>query len=102
MKPILKRILLLLIITASSAVTLIAQENQSYFLHTIEKGQSLYSIAVMYGVNQADIVAMNPGSADKIYAGQTIRIPQTTVENQQQEAFHTISREKQENRHEIE
>ena len=90
MKPILKRILLLLIITASSAVTLIAQENQSYFLHTIEKGQSLYSIAVMYGVNQADIVAMNPGSADKIYAGQTIRIPQTTVENQQQEVFHTI------------
>ena len=44
----------------------------------------------MYGVNQADIVAMNPGSDEKIYAGQTIRIPQNKTENQQQEAFHTI------------
>ena len=90
MKPILRRILLLLILSASSAATLIAQENQSFFLHTIEKGQSLYSIAAMYGVNQADIVEINPGSADKIYAGQTIRIPQSKTESENKETFHTI------------
>lgn len=66
-----------------------AQENQSYFLHTIEKGQSLYSIASMYGVSQTDIVKLNPGSDEKIYIGNTLRIPRE-VANAQTETFHTI------------
>ncbi len=66
-----------------------AQENQSYFLHTIEKGQSLYSIASMYGVSQSDIVKLNPGSDEKIYAGHTLRIPRNAA-NAQKETFHTI------------
>lgn len=70
-------------------MSLSAQENQSYFLHTIEKGQSLYSISSMYGVSQADIIALNPGCEEKIYAGQTIRIPQKQTA-QQDETFHTI------------
>lgn len=70
-------------------MNLSAQENQSYFLHTIEKGQSLYSLSSMYGVSQADIIALNPGCEEKIYAGQTIRIPQKQTA-QQAETFHTI------------
>ncbi len=66
-----------------------AQENQSYFLHTIEKGQSLYSIASMYGVSQQDIIRLNPGSDKKIYIGRTLRIPRTAT-NTQEETFHTI------------
>ena len=27
-----------------------AQENQTYIIHTIQKGQSLYSISNMYGI----------------------------------------------------
>ena len=49
MKPISRIFLFLLFISASYAISY-AQENQSYFLHTIEKGQSLYSIAKMYNV----------------------------------------------------
>lgn len=66
-----------------------AQENQSYFLHTIEKGQSLYSISSMYGVAQSDIVKLNPGSDEKIFVGHTLRIPRTAA-NTQTETFHTI------------
>ncbi|GAE15472.1 LysM-repeat proteins and domains [Bacteroides pyogenes JCM 10003] len=66
-----------------------AQENQSYFLHTIEKGQSLYSISGMYNVTTTDIIRLNPGCEDKIYAGQTIKIPKGK-EIQQGETFHTI------------
>ncbi|WP_273157843.1 LysM peptidoglycan-binding domain-containing protein [Bacteroides fluxus] len=66
-----------------------AQENQSYFLHTIEKGQSLYSIASMYGINQSDIIKLNPGSDEKIYIGRTLRIPRG-VANTEKETFHTI------------
>ncbi len=66
-----------------------AQENQSYFLHTIEKGQSLYSIASMYGISQSDIIKLNPGSDEKIYVGRALRIPRGNA-NVQKETFHTI------------
>ncbi|WP_321332154.1 LysM peptidoglycan-binding domain-containing protein [uncultured Bacteroides sp.] len=66
-----------------------AQENSSYFLHTIEKGQNLYSISSMYGVSKADIINLNPGCEDKIYAGETLKIPQNKS-TQKGEVFHTI------------
>lgn len=65
------------------------QVSDSYFLHTIEKGQSLYSIASMYHVSQADIIRLNPGCDEKIYAGQTLKIPQNRT-NKQEQTFHTI------------
>ena len=74
MKPINRIFLFLLFISVSYAISY-AQENQSYFLHTIEKGQSLYSISKMYNVTTSDIIRLNPGCDEKIYAGQTIKIP---------------------------
>lgn len=60
-----KRLLCCMLFVSTYGIGMLAQENQSYFLHTIEKGQSLYSIASMYGVSQADIVKLNPGSDEK-------------------------------------
>ena len=88
MKPINRIFLFLLFISVSYAISY-AQENQSYFLHTIEKGQSLYSISKMYNVTTSDIIRLNPGCDEKIYAGQTIKIP-TGKESQKGETFHTI------------
>lgn len=88
MKPINRIFLFLLFISVSYAVSY-AQENQSYFLHTIEKGQSLYSISKMYNVTTSDIVRLNPGCNEKIYAGQTIKIPKGK-ESPKGETFHTI------------
>ena len=79
----------LFLLACICGLTVNAQENQTYILHTIEKGQSLYSIASMYGVSQADIVKMNPGSDEKIYIGHTLRIPRNTT-GSQKETFHTI------------
>lgn len=88
MKPI-RRIFFFLFFVGLSYAGSFAQENQSYFLHTIEKGQSLYSISSMYGVNQADIIRLNPGCDEKIYTGQALRIPQNKT-TQKSEIFHTI------------
>lgn len=88
MKPIHRIFLLLLFISTSYAISY-AQENQSYFLHTIEKGQSLYSISSMYNLTTADIVRLNPGCEEKLYAGQTIKIPKGKS-SQKGETFHTI------------
>ena len=86
-----KRILCSLLLTGACSLCTVAQENQSYFLHTIEKGQSLYSIASMYGVTPADIIKINPGSEDRIYTGRTLRIPRSTTANEQKETYHTIA-----------
>lgn len=88
MKP-LKRIFSTLLLTAVSLCYATAQENQSYILHTVEKGQSLYSISSMYGVSQEEIVKLNPGSNEKIYIGRTLRIPRNEA-NTQEETYHTI------------
>ncbi len=63
--------------------------SNSYFLHTITKGQSLYSIASMYNVTTADIIKLNPGSSEQIKAGETLKIPQKNTGSEQQ-TFHTI------------
>ena len=84
------RIFCSLLLVGACSLGTSAQENQSYFLHTIEKGQSLYSIASMYNISQADIVKLNPGSDDKIYVGRTLRIPRTDA-GLQKETFHTIA-----------
>ena len=63
--------------------------SDSYFLHTITKGQSLYSIASMYNVTTADIIKLNPGSSEQIKAGERLKIPQKNAGSGQQ-TFHTI------------
>ena len=65
-----------------------AQHTSGHFMHTVTKGQSLYSISSMYNVPIADIVKLNPGSDERIKVGQTLKIPQTSAENQV--IFHTI------------
>ncbi len=86
---LISKIAILLFILNFCCFTLSAQENKSYFLHTIEKGQSLYSISSMYGVSQTSIINLNPECKDKIYAGQKIRIPQNKAQHNQG-VFHTI------------
>ena len=90
-----KHIFLLFI--ASLSVQWAVAQSSSYFLHTVTKGQGLYSISRMYGVTEADIIALNPGSDIVIKVGQQLRIPQTntTTDNSAQTAregqrFHTI------------
>ena len=74
-------------------------QNESYFFHTVTKGQGLYSISRMYGVTEADIIRLNPGSEVVIKAGEQLRIPQakkvttnteTTPAKNEGERFHTI------------
>lgn len=68
-----------------------AQNGNNYFLHTVSKGQSLYSIASMYHVTVDDIVRLNPGSDKQIRAGEALKIPQTgTSSSHENGTFHTI------------
>jgi LysM repeat protein len=90
MKILQRTLCTLLLLYAGSSLCTYAQENVTYFLHTIEKGQSLYSISLMYNVSQAEIVKLNPGSDQRIYLGRTLRIP-LAANNRTKETFHTIA-----------
>lgn len=46
-----------------------------YYLHTVEKGQTLFAIAKFYGKDVNDIVIENPEAIDGIKPGQVLRIP---------------------------
>lgn len=86
-------ICLSLILSASSFYTGIsAQTTDSYFLHTVSKGQSLYSIANMYDTTVDEIVRLNPGSDTQINTGQALKIPQRqkTAGDDRSKSFHTI------------
>lgn len=80
----------LALMAGSPNLTVQAQKSAEYFLHTVTKGQSLYSIANMYNVSVDDIVRINPGSKELIREGQSLKIPQKSDNNFQQGQFHTI------------
>jgi LysM repeat protein len=47
-----------------------------YFLHTVEPGQTIYSIARTYNVAEEAIYRLNPGSRESIRVGAQLKIPQ--------------------------
>ena len=51
-------------------------QDDNFFLHTIERGQTVYSISVMYNVSVEDIYRLNPESRKVIRVGDTLKIPQ--------------------------
>ena len=96
-------ILLLVFLFHLASISLYAQENKtkivianeresSTFHHTVEKGETVYAIATMYGVKPEDIYRLNPGSKEGIRTGATLQIPQRAAASQKEEhyIFHTI------------
>ena len=47
-----------------SQVVISNGQDNNVFYHTIERGQTVYAIATMYGVTTDDIYRLNPGSKD--------------------------------------
>lgn len=48
---------------------------KKYYIHTVEKEQTLYSISKIYTITVNDIVIENPEAIDGIKAGQKLKIP---------------------------
>ena len=86
---IFSKICLTFLLASAFAVNAHAQENQTYIIHTIEKGQSLYSIANMYSTTVDAIVKLNPGSEQIIVEGKQLKVPRPDTVTDQG-TFHTI------------
>ena len=53
-------------------------DGRSFYLHTVQPGETLYSIAKAYNVLQRDIVFNNPEALESIKAGEELKIPVKT------------------------
>lgn len=62
--------------TYAQTIGPLQEENgAAYYMHTVEKGQTLYAICKLYKCDINDVVAANPGSDQSIKEGQILRIP---------------------------
>ena len=66
-----------------SAIAGKAQEKTSSITHTVERGETLYSISKMYDVTEDDVLRLNGKTDKRIYAGETLLIPNSGL-------FHTV------------
>ncbi len=70
-------------------------EGRMYYIHTVQKGQTLFSISKAYEVTQDDILKVNPEiDPANLREGQAIRIPQPAPKNiatypQDRDAFYS-------------
>ena len=48
---------------------------KKYILHKVERGQSLYGIAKLYGTDLNTLILENPGAIDGIRHGQELKVP---------------------------
>lgn len=84
-----KRYLAIIVLTLLFATNLIAQEQVTvrksevikqingieYYIHVVEKGQTLYSISKVYQVSQDELQVLNPQITNGLQPGQELRIP---------------------------
>jgi LysM repeat protein len=77
-------------------VSVAGRQTENIFYHTVERGQTIYAISVMYDVGEEDIYRLNPASRQYIRVGEKLKIPQreTSVasdrEMEDMYVFHTI------------
>lgn len=59
------------------ALTAYAQQDNSFTLHTVVKGETLYSVCKRYGVTMTDVIELNNmgGNGYSLAIGQTLKIP---------------------------
>ena len=72
------RYITVLFVMLFATIALYAQD-KNFFIHTVSKGQTLYSISKMYNTTVEEIAKYNPESAAKLSIGQKLRIPQNTT-----------------------
>ena len=63
---------------SSSIVTI---EGVRYYVHTVKKGETLYSLSKLYGVSEGSLKKNNPQIIDGLQEGQVLKIPAVDEKN---------------------
>lgn len=76
------KIATLFVFLGLSAAAICAAPGANYAWHTVEKGETMYSISRMYGIKPAELASYNDvvGSSMSIKVGQKLRVPASVEE----------------------
>ncbi len=66
-----------LIKTKSSSIVTI--EGKNYYVHTVKKGETVYSLARLYGVTEDELLKSNPQAVEGLQPGQVLKIRVTDI-----------------------
>ena len=61
--------------TIEKSQTVVYINGSKFYVHTVQAGQTLYSLAREYGVSEQVILEYNPEAADGLRTDQTLKIP---------------------------
>jgi LysM repeat protein len=50
-------------------------EGKKYYMHTVERGQTLFALENLYGVSKEEILKINPGTDKTLSVGKIVKIP---------------------------
>lgn len=65
------------VFAAGKSKTVVVIDGAKYYIHTVEKGETLYALSKTYGVGEQVIVSLNPAVAGGLKAGGKLKIPFT-------------------------
>lgn len=71
-----KLVLVLVLLVASVGISA-----QSVTSHTVQRGESIESIAQKYGISVSDLISANPDAKDYFFVGMKLSIPQKVAPN---------------------
>lgn len=70
---------------AQDSIKTIKEKGQTFVLHKIDKGETLYSICKRYNAKPSAALEHNPSALEVIKTGEILRIPITVVEKTEEE-----------------
>ena len=68
---------------AQKSTELVKINGVKYYVHTVEKGHTLYAISKVYSVDIVDIIAANPGIGSGLNIGQELLIPKKDIDKKE-------------------
>lgn len=68
---------------AQKSTELVKINGVKYYVHTVEKGHTLYAISKVYSVDIVDIIAANPGISSGLSIGQELLIPKKGIDKKE-------------------
>lgn len=68
---------------AQKSTELVKINGVKYYVHTVEKGHTLYAISKVYSVDIVDVIAANPGIDSGLSIGQELLIPKGDIDKKE-------------------
>lgn len=62
-------------VTYERSSSIVNIDGSSYYVHTVKQGETLFSLARLYSVSEADIAVSNPHTVDGLQVGHVLKIP---------------------------